>query len=384
MIRFLIYISLIIIALSGCKKVDIEPPAPNSPVFSVEAVLNNDTLNWGAGDDDFYMFTEFSIDSLDIYTLTGRLAKDTGCVSDCEEYLSFSLRSSYPTSSVNQFDIEQALSATNPSYFQEAPSVMNGFRYTFFGTVEDTLGGSSASNFLWEIAGDTSIGPTIFYDDFSNQDIPVKMTAAVDGACAVVLDRTIPVGSSSATDSCLMEVDIITDSLSGNVFLNISIPQSAGGTDFFWQNNLISSPDSFFLALAAGGPTASFLLSGTDAFGCATDMNLCVSGSPNQIASVAIPKFSYTSEPLTITTFDEQFSAVKIDYSDGNQLYSTKFGNNDNSTFTILDMEEFEVNENGEKTKKLTVNYNATLFNATSTDALQISGTGVIAVAYPN
>lgn len=382
--RIVIYISLIILVLGSCKKVDLQPPVQNNPVFSVDAILNNDSLNWGAGNDNFYMFTEFSKDSFNVYTMTGRLAKDTGCISNCEEYLSISFRSSYATSTINQFDIDQALNVVSPVFFKENQNTISGYRYTFNGEVEDNVGGMQADSIQWELPGGNQSGNTIIYDYTGNQDFNVKMTATmINSNCTVELERTIPFDL-SGVDSCLMVVNSTLDSLSNTLFLNIDMPLSPN-PNFIWQNgNIINNPDSFIVTLALGGPANSYSLTGSNPFGCTTNMNLCIGGSPNQISTVAIPKFSYGVEPLNVGDPGEQFSAVTIEYFDGNKLYSSKLGENSNSIFTISNIEDFEENENGEKTKKLDVNFNCLLYDESGNSSIQFSGESAIGIAYPN
>jgi len=120
--KIIIYITLTISVLFGCKKVDLEPTPSNDPVFLVDANLGGDSLKWVAGVDDFYMFTEFSKDNFEVYTLTGRLAKDENCVSDCEESLTFSIRSSLPTTSTATFNIDQAIELGDFSFYENDPS----------------------------------------------------------------------------------------------------------------------------------------------------------------------------------------------------------------------------------------------------------------------
>ena len=54
--KILIYISLIIFAIGGCKKVDLDEVPSGDPVFTTIAKLDGVQLNLVAGDDDFYMF----------------------------------------------------------------------------------------------------------------------------------------------------------------------------------------------------------------------------------------------------------------------------------------------------------------------------------------
>ena len=112
--KIIIYFSLIVFAFASCSKVDLDEVPSGDPVFTVNAELDGVDLNLIAGDDDFYMFSEYSKDTLGVYTMTGRLAKDSNCSAECEESLSFSIRSSYRDSLPSlPFDINEAIKIVN-------------------------------------------------------------------------------------------------------------------------------------------------------------------------------------------------------------------------------------------------------------------------------
>lgn len=75
---------------------------------------------------------------------------------------------------------------------------------------------------------------------------------------------------------------------------------------------------------------------------------------------------------------------IEWENEDG-MLYSTAFGaqNSPDHFFEIVAVEDFDENENRQKTRKISVRFDAILYNVNGVFYATISGSGVIAVAYP-
>jgi len=379
-----IYILLIIIVLGGCSQEGLDIPQVGSPVFSIDSILDNEALNWVAGDDDVFMFTEFSKDNFDVYTLTGRLAKDDNCIIDCEEALTFSIRSSYVTSTPNDFNISDALFVGDYEYITLDSLGIVGYNYTFEGALFDTIFGTSANTFIWTI--DTNIittqDPVFTHSDLLGNDFNVRLEMLNNqNLCISYIEKTILTGQNNLCD---MSFDVIPDSLLSEFYITTVFPSmNPNGITYLWNNSITS--DSFFINSNAPIPNNILSLSVNDPQGtCNIDMGICIDSTPTgSIQGISIPLLNYFVEPV-VSTINEQFSKVIIEYQDKNGIvYSSRNGDNNNNTFTINNIEDFEDNENGEKTKKLTIQYDAILYNDNN-DSKAISGEGVIAVAYPD
>lgn len=381
--KLLIYIALIIITLGGCKKVELPPTEVNEPIFSINANLDNVSLDWSAGDDDFYMFTEFSKDNFNIYSLTGKLAKDDNCLSDCEESLTFSIRSGYATPSINDFQISEALQLGTFDYSQEEQST-DGKRYFFTGDFSNPITGANNNIFTWKITSDSiyeGAGENFVFEYFDSLDFNLRMEVFSPNCGTSYFERNIPFGSSPSCD-----LSILPEMMGDDFTLTPLLNGSANQANFTWNNQ--PNPIGGFIV-----DTNSVLGNGQislDVFSqvCSLELGLCAEIGFDSLGffvqNLGIPNLSYDVEDIIIQ--DEQFSHVLIEYNDGNDIYNSKNGLNDNfsnSTFTITKIEDFEDNEHGEKTKKLTISYNCILYNSVG-ESKQIEGTGIIAVAYPN
>ena len=103
--------------------------------------------------------------------------------------------------------------------------------------------------------------------------------------------------------------------------------------------------------------------------------------------SFSFPKINYTVDAFSVGNPDEQLSAVTIEYKDVTGIYSSKFADNSDTsanTFIITRIENYDDNENGEKTKILTIDYDCILMKQGSGETKNIIGTAKIALAYPD
>jgi len=385
--KVLIFISLIVFAIGSCKKVDLDEMPSGTPVFIVDAELDGVALNLVAGDDDFYMFSEFSKDTLDVYTLTGRLAKDNNCQSDCEESLSFSIRSSFADSIPNQpFDIDQAIKTSfNFKYFTDnIVSVQNGFRYNFSAEFIDSFN-VVADSFLWTINNDTFSGEFPIYEHFDNTDLDVRLEVLTSEGCVSYFEKIIPVGFQ---DDCGLSIEIIPDNSFSMFYLNPILSAPVGGNvSYVWNQDSLGN-DSFLIDSNFQIPPNNIISLSASNNNCTVDLGVCVGDiNPNTSlpSSIGYSKFNFMVDNITqvISIVEEQLSAVTIEYQDSTGVYSSYFADNSNNTFTITNIEDYEDNENGEKTKKLTISYDCILRKEGSGEEKNIIGTAEIAVAYP-
>lgn len=384
--KILIYFSLIVFAIGGCKKVDLDEVPSGDPVFTVNAELDGTDLNLVAGDDDFYMFSEYSKDNFDVISMTGRFAKDSNCINECDESLSFTIRNSFVDSLPNTpFDINSALiQGTNLNYFSNNNStIVDGHIYTFSGDLLDTLGFAIAGDINWEIyAGQiftTGMGNTISFPFYGTEDLEVRLSIDIENGvgCTSYFKTKVKNGLGE-----FCELDLDAEFMMGDSIYTLSL-MGQNYDSIVWNGNTIST-----LTIPIFGPPSSIIT--LEAFNsntnCSAELGICLNADSFNLSSIAFPKFNVQvqEDTMVINGNGEQLSAVTIEYQDSTGFYSSKFADNFNNTFAITKVEDYEINENGEKTKKLTIEYDCILKEGSSGEEKQISGTAEIAVAYPD
>ena len=389
--KALIYITIIIFAIGSCKKVDLDEVPSGDPVFTANAQLDGVDLNLVAGDDDFYMFSEFSKDIFGVYTMTGRFAKDSNCQNDCEESLSFSIRSSYVDSLPNEpFDINQAIvTGSDFNYFTDnVISIQNGFRYNFNAQLIDSFFNISADSFLWTINGETFTDEFFTFDYFDNTDLDVRLEVLTNDNCVSYFEKILPIGMD---DDCELNIDVIFGINQGEYELipNLNTSPSGGNPSYDWIPNNNPNGISFLIDSTFQIPQTNIISLSAYNNICTLNMGVCIGGNPGSVmpSSISYSKFDFTVDSISIVTtvLQEQLSTVTIEYQGASGTYSSEFADNSssNNTFTILKIEDYDNNENGEKTKKVTIEYDCILIKQGSAEEKNISGTAEIAVAYP-
>ena len=385
--KVIIYFILIVFAFVGCKKIDLNNVRSGDPVFYVDATLDGNQLNLVAGDIDFYMFSEFSKDNSDVYSLTGRFAKDVNCTFDCEESLSISIRSSYVTPNVSDFIIDEAIVTNSLSpYFSSNEMIeVQGFSYSFSGAIVDTFAVTSAL-FSWEITEGNGVvinyvGETIGHNYFGTEDLKVRLNIFDNATgCLSYFETTIPNGI-NASSFCKLFVENNYDSL-GNLFWSPIFGNQMLNT-FIWNgDSTINTPFEINPITLPNNVTLEAFNSD-----CNASMGICTfaQGAISPIFPQLEVNVQDTSR-FEMINVGEQFSAVIVEYEDSTGTYSSEFADNSDTsvnTFTITDIEDYDQNENGDNTKKLTIEYECILGKEGSGETKNISGTAEIAVAYP-
>ena len=380
----------------GCRKIDVEPTA-GDPVFSVEAKFNGNTKIWQAGLEDYYMFSSFKKDSLDVYEFSGRLAK-----TDSLDGEVFTVRiRNYKQVSQGLPDINEAVNTGIDFMFASKTGID-----TIWQTNVDTLGitttfDATASilpatpvDLYWNF-GDSTFGSTITathsYTNLPNQPIMLSIMAQ-DSSCGSSISKPLNTNNSSNCDLTINQPYFLTPI---NIDSGLVIKLITSGTSpyqFLWNDS--STLDSIILTDDINGVIGASVTV-TDATGCTVSGSIFTKINQGTIPPLCVARFN--NSPLiidsdTVVTIDSiitgdglQLSKIKIEYTDINgKFYSSFLQSQPSSSFIkILKTEDYENNENNEKTKKITLEYNCRLWSETG-DFIDITdGKAVIAVAYP-
>lgn len=389
----------------SCKKVDLPDPVNGTPVFNANLNLTNgETVSWEAGVNNYYMFTDFKKDTLDVFRFIGRMEQED-CQDECVETLVIEIRDA-SINSQGSLNIDEALSRDLFNYYS------NQITDSFI-IVDDTLGSSflinltidtiltnvnSFINYRWEFNGATYSSPELSQSIVS--DVPpygssIKLTVidsnSPQGDSCISWQQQTLVADTNADDKCAVRVfpnfdssNFILESLSAEAVLS-------NGTPFFsWSNG--SNENQIF------GPFQPF-----DQYSVTmTDANDCISlagyefnfQNPDVVQNCSA-HFNYNItelfEIIQDTIIDStaliplQLSTVTIIYTDknGNEFRSDINSQTPNSNFKIIGNEDYDDNELGYPTKKLDLEFNCTLWSENENTIIIEKGTASWGIAYP-
>src|SRR5947207_14857 len=90
--RYIFIWLLTLASIAGCKKEEYPapPPPPSPPTFYFNGSIDGKPLNIQAGENNYYMFTSYSLDS-GVYSFKGEL-RDKNCSSNCSNSLRIAIK----------------------------------------------------------------------------------------------------------------------------------------------------------------------------------------------------------------------------------------------------------------------------------------------------
>jgi hypothetical protein len=370
----------------GCNKLDIGEPTDGTPIFSATFNINNADRTWEAGVDSYYMYASFQKDSNDVFVFSGRLAKE-GCSVNCGEELIIHIRDFQQISGSGSPQIELSLKPGNYGFF--APLTLDTAIIITYDTTRILHLDASASvvpntavSYLW------SIGVT---DQLAGQIVDYQLNPATPSAFPVTLNLTSAGGCTSSQQQTVRQdssqfcsVHMAYDSLNSTL---TAIPGGFPPFQFNWSTG--DSLDFIGVNTLAG---ATYSVTITDANGCTSSAS--IGGDPAGGNDLCVAAFDYffSNEIGADTTLifngdSLQFATVIIEYVNADGIrFRSDLADQDPASdayFTIVAVEDFDDNEAGQKTKKLTIRFSCRLLGSNGSTLEIKEGKAVFAVAHP-
>lgn len=369
------FTTLVVIIVSfmlttSCEKEPIPDDTETTPVFTFDATIDGTTsVSLVAGQNDYYMRSHFNTDANGLKTYTGILTT-INCVDFCANslkitFIDYDFSIPNPTLSDSTFYVGNYNYATNSG----AAS-----RYTVDFTKVSL--GPAVTGITWDFGDGNSIvelNPSHTYVRPGNYNF--CMDANFSGGCTSNLCNTLHLGNIGK----FCEANLVISPPTGTSF-NFSANGNQGIEPYtylwdFGDGNTSTEEDLTYAYAAEGVYTITLTV--TDSEGTSetirqnvrTENNTdCVARNIHNVIPLANPN---------------NFGNVIVEWTDANgNVYTSK---NDNqalrSYFKVNSVEEYNLNENGEKTKKISIEFSCILYNGADQIEMQ-NATAVIAVAY--
>jgi hypothetical protein len=367
--RTYIYLSLFVVLLAGCQKAQDELPGSADPVFYVNVTgLPVSPITAGIG--SYYMFTRYSIENQNLTTI-GTLGLETCDDGNCNSSL--------------RFELTIPLGAAEKG----ADSIFHLGEYVF-----KSLSGpdsivkrlvlraephEAVDSVIWIIdqtnktVGDSAILYFQQTDDIhlielqtiKNGTLRSRVTSAIDLAG----QKSFPaVGITTGYDTSALI----------NGFNILAVSTGSPIVSYDWSNDSIGQ--SFFdqgFGIAQG----AIEVVATDAQGEIATAKLA------QLSNAEIFRkttgFSYTSTEVNLGP-QGNLNGVAIQWIDADGfVWRSDWGDqNVDRIFAVLSSESYDLNEKGQKTRKMRVAFKCLVYNDLG-EAKSLEGTGVIGMAYP-
>ncbi len=359
----------------SCKKKEFPENISEPVVFYFNANIDGNTVSYKAGENNYYMYSNHSQDSLNLYSFIAQL-KNKNCTTSgtCNNSIRFEITDDTITAFNGPSNILNSVKPGNYAFVGNAASTasITGYKVAF-----RSLFNKQAYGYSWD-----------FGDGYTSNLANPTHTFQFGG----VYNTCVNVTDSSGESSICNKIKVTT---------NNSICQSViliGGVNFntisFSQYTTGSAPFSYYWDFGDGvnstqaSPVHTYSLSGLylvklkvkDALNDSSSFNYFIN---TQYSNQAAPNFSVTSlDPIYTNVPPNLFSKVKVIYTDNNGVeYSSKMLQPTSSNFVIESVEDYDVNEKGNKTRKIKVKFNCSVQNGTSTKQIN-NAEAVFAVSF--
>jgi PKD repeat protein len=364
----LLLITVALFLFAGCRKKKDPIEFSEPPVFSFHGKINGNQIAYESGINGYYMYSSYATDSTNVREFIGDL-KLFGCVTGCNNSMKLRIRD-YRTLSAAVTDPDTSITTAYYTYAKPsgAPSAYN---VTF---IRVFSGGTSQSQ-LWTFPnGSTStfsvVTKKFLHPGLYNTCLSITSTSA----CTSSLCNKATVGQTDA-----VQLTVTNTAVGSAVSFTPNIITGTAPFTYLWDfGDGNTSTQAFPTHTYSAQGAYLITLTVTDALGKSGTINKNVG---TQTPGTCITNFNYNSSGISNPL---NLSNVTLEWTDPNGVVYTSENNSQpaSSSFHIVSVEDYKLNSSGQKTRKIHVMANCTLYNGTS-NVLVEGAELVFAVAYP-
>ena len=360
-IRFLV---LILLALTSCRKKDFPPDTRSEEGgFYFKADINANPITIKAGESGYYMYTGHTLDT-NVMTFTGDL-REQNC-NACTKRLKITLRDYRTWNPLRPNPVDSSLH-TGTYLLSNSPGYLVKFKSKF---------NTTANTYLWNFgdnSSSTEANPSHVYATAGNYSVSLRVRSNTN--CEQYISKIEKINSNSRFYSIQTQTLDATSfafrsTLSDTINYSCVWNFGDGTTSFqFEPKHQYAIPGTYPVTLKIGDLNDTVT----------TRLNLATITTPMAcLTNYDIESFSFNSNP-------GKFAGAMIEWTDENgTLYSSYNAQQPNwSQFTVLSVEDYLINEKGEKTKKIKVRFDCEVRNGTSTKQIR-NAEAILSVSYPN
>ncbi len=356
--------------LVGCKKEDV-PTTDGTPVFSIRADFDGSQVDIQAGNEQFYLYSDYRIDDCEQIVLVSRLAKDNSCTTQCAEEWLIEIADSNLL--IGSFAPELVL-ATN-AYPYANSQLDQDFRVAF----ESLAEGSTPLTYSWTF-GDGSDSsepdPVHIYNEPSGAFI-VEHSITDQRNCSQSVSRQI-VRKDQSQPECLADFLVQADSFGLQLTASASLGQPP--FDYSWSDG---STGSVLQTSWDSLTTGEYCLTITDSQLCRSVICKTIDRNPVTLEpEYCAANFTFLGNLIANARC---FTGAVIQYTDEEgKIYRSDWGDQwPESRFEISQVASFEPNEQGKPVMKFQLRGAALLYDAFGQAAELSNIEAVLGVAHP-
>lgn len=349
---------LSLLAVVGCQKQEFPNEQPgNDPIFEVHGTIGNDALDIVAGDNNAFMYTSTKIHN-GVRVFTGEL-------SDGETSIEFGLFDGNidKPNSIPEIDIQNTILKFARRYYDPLALLR----------MEDIVPNGNGTHVDWYVNGSFAGSGQISIYEPGKYDICAHVTF-LTGQTEQLCNEVILGYERNA--NC----DIALDLSQNNINADINTNDSIESVEWYLNGNPVSSGSGFglnypFATTAGNKLTAKVTFVG----GVVREKSCFIDGTdPTQwISDFSV--FEYGSTP---SVDPQDYQARLIIRKDGKTFRSIE-AENQGSTITLLSLEPYETNANGNQTYKAVLQVEAIVMEMSTEKKIPVNFTTTIGFEVP-
>jgi PKD repeat protein len=367
----IVYILILLISISSCKKDELQEAIVDNPEFFIAGSVGGSDINLVAGDNQYYMYSSFEEKNQTVPQYIGEL-KTEGCETNCTE--SFTLIFTGEKESAEGISGEPELRTG----FKSFTNTNAGNEYVVtFNPDESFTSKAIEVEYEWEF-GDGTVSqeknPSHIYVG-DNDYFDVKLSVKTSKGCQSEIENRVFIKTEATTDF------VITQSQRSLAFR--PDVESITPLNYLWEFESGSTASTPFVDYQTDPKKGieKVCLTVTDENG--KQSQRCKNLVLKEEYAFCAANYSFKSGSREDPKGDLQLGTVYLKYTDNTgKTYFSKPNFNNSNEFELTSIEDYEVNELGMPTKKIEFTANTVL---TSNDGGTISVeniNGSIAVAY--
>lgn len=361
------YINIIFLAmllLFSCKPKEEPIASVDELVFGMSGVFENQMLDIQAGKNDFYMSTDFSSDTQNVLTFMGDLKQNC---SSCKQSLKINIRNYCASKGIYNYSPDSSFYNGNYNFQFDGISPKL-YKVNFKAKPQ----GSGTVAHLWDFGDGTTSASADPSKDFKpTGNYLITYTAAYSSGCNSTLSYYLNL---SPSVSGMNNLDF-GYSYIGNGLVNLFADSAFGNLIWYDGTVKISSNPSTILQLDSAVKRICLKrITGTDT------VEVC-KNIPSQNYMLCNANFTQYSLGISDPFHLSEITIVWTD-ANGNIFTSRKVRQSASQFFKIISSSDYISNENGQKTRKISVEFDCLLSDGTRTIAFK-NVKGTFAVAYP-
>lgn len=374
---YTIFILSLTFLMVSCESGDIPNDVNSDVIFYMDGTLNGEPITINAGQEDVYLFTDYQTDSNSLYHFEGNFAKTGLCVNNCDEALKISI-SNYIDGSI--FDIDAGLFEGNYRIATQQIDSMTVYETMF----QSSALGNSTTTSRWDF-GDGNISPNQHPTHQFETPAPVVKLEVKDlFGCKSIARTTLNL----ITNEYCQQDFYFTYNPSTGIYKFAPFGGAQQNTTYHWgiitPTFTKQSANSTFHTDVPTNDQFEVCLDAIVASGCVSQICKTIDGNTKTLSCAAA--FQFNTQPSQRIRADQIFSNIEIEYTTPDGIrYSNKNGNQTGENyFKIIEISDFDINENGQPTKKITADVKCQLFDVNGNIVVLESTNLVFAVAFPD